>query len=34
MFINLLGTFAAFENSLRKERQLQGIAKLKARGGR
>jgi DNA invertase Pin-like site-specific DNA recombinase len=33
MFINLLGTFAQFENNLRKERQLEGIAKLKARGG-
>jgi DNA invertase Pin-like site-specific DNA recombinase len=33
MFINLLGTFASFENSLRKERQMEGIAKLKARDG-
>ena len=33
MFMNLLGTFAQFETNLRKERQLEGIAKLKAKGG-
>ena len=31
MFMNLLGTFAQFETNLRKERQLEGIAKLKAK---
>ena len=31
--MNLLGTFAQFENNLRKECQLECIAKLKARGG-
>ena len=31
--MNLLGTFAQFETNLRKERQLEGIAKLKANGG-
>ena len=33
MSMNLLGTFAQFETNLRKERQLEGIAKLKANGG-
>ena len=32
--MNLLGTFAQFENNLRKECQFEGIAELKARGGR
>ena len=33
MSMNLLVTFAQFETNLRKERQLEGIAKLKANGG-
>ncbi|WP_238703953.1 recombinase family protein [Acetobacter pomorum] len=32
MFLNLLGVFAQFETELRKERQLEGIAKAKAEG--
>jgi DNA invertase Pin-like site-specific DNA recombinase len=31
-FLDLLGTFAEFENSLRRERQMEGIAKAKAAG--
>lgn len=31
-FINMLGTFAEFETSIRKERQLEGIAKAKSKG--
>jgi DNA invertase Pin-like site-specific DNA recombinase len=32
MFLSLLGTFAEFENDIRRERQLEGIAKAKAAG--
>jgi DNA invertase Pin-like site-specific DNA recombinase len=32
MFLDLLGVFAEFETNLRKERQLEGIAKAKAEG--
>ncbi|MGX7347093.1 recombinase family protein [Acetobacter pasteurianus] len=32
MFLNLLGVFAQFETELRRERQLEGIAKAKAEG--
>ncbi len=32
MFLDLLGVFAEFETALRKERQLEGIAKAKANG--
>lgn len=32
MFFNLLGVFAEFETSLRRERQLEGIAQAKKRG--
>ena len=31
-FLSMLGVFAEFETSLRKERQLEGIAKAKAKG--
>ncbi|BCI65871.1 integrase-like protein y4lS [Acetobacter aceti] len=31
-FLNMLGVFAQFENELRRERQLEGIAKAKAKG--
>jgi DNA invertase Pin-like site-specific DNA recombinase len=31
-FLNMLGVFAEFETNLRKERQLEGIAKAKAEG--
>jgi DNA invertase Pin-like site-specific DNA recombinase len=31
-FLDMLGVFAEFETSLRKERQLEGIAKAKAQG--
>ena len=31
-FLQMLGIFAEFETSLRKERQLEGIAKAKAAG--
>jgi DNA invertase Pin-like site-specific DNA recombinase len=31
-FLDLLGTFAEFENSLRRERQMEGIVKAKAAG--
>lgn len=31
-FLDMLGVFAEFENSLRKERQMEGIAKAKAAG--
>jgi DNA invertase Pin-like site-specific DNA recombinase len=31
-FLDMLGVFAEFENRLRRERQLEGIAKAKARG--
>src|ERR1700746_3335760 len=31
-FLDMLGVFAEFETNLRKERQLEGIAKAKARG--
>src|ERR1700722_4947372 len=31
-FLDLLGVFAEFETNLRKERQLEGIAKAKAAG--
>jgi DNA invertase Pin-like site-specific DNA recombinase len=32
MFLDLLGVFAEFETAIRKERQLEGIAKAKAKG--
>lgn len=32
MFLNLLGVFAQFETELRRERQLEGIAKAKVEG--
>jgi DNA invertase Pin-like site-specific DNA recombinase len=32
-FLDMLGVFAEFETNLRKERQLEGIAKKKAAGG-
>src|SRR5262249_54873365 len=32
-FLDMLGVFAEFETNLRKERQLEGIAKAKAEGG-
>ena len=31
-FLDMLGVFAEFETNLRKERQLEGIAKAKAKG--
>lgn len=31
-FLDMLGVFAEFENSIRKERQMEGIAKAKERG--
>jgi DNA invertase Pin-like site-specific DNA recombinase len=31
-FFDILGVFAEFETNLRKERQLEGIAKAKAAG--
>jgi DNA invertase Pin-like site-specific DNA recombinase len=31
-FLDMLGTFAEFETAIRKERQLEGIAKAKAQG--
>ena len=31
-FLNMLGVFAEFENSIRRERQMEGIAKAKAKG--
>ncbi len=31
-FLDMLGVFAEFETSLRKERQLEGIAKAKVKG--
>lgn len=31
-FLNMLGVFAQFENELRRERQLEGIAKAKEKG--
>jgi DNA invertase Pin-like site-specific DNA recombinase len=31
-FLNMLGTFAEFENDIRRERQLEGIRKAKAEG--
>lgn len=31
-FLDMLGVFAEFETNLRKERQLEGIAKAKAEG--
>jgi len=31
-FFQMLGVFAQFENAIRKERQLEGIAKAKAAG--
>ena len=31
-FLDMLGVFAEFETSIRKERQLEGIAKAKAKG--
>lgn len=31
-FLNMLGVFAQFETELRKERQMEGIAKAKAEG--
>ncbi len=31
-FLNMLGVFAEFETEIRKERQLEGIAKAKAAG--
>lgn len=31
-FLDMLGVFAEFETNLRRERQMQGIAKAKARG--
>jgi DNA invertase Pin-like site-specific DNA recombinase len=31
-FLDMLGVFAEFETNLRKERQLEGIAKAKAAG--
>jgi DNA invertase Pin-like site-specific DNA recombinase len=31
-FLDMLGVFAEFETNLRKERQLEGIAKAKAQG--
>jgi Resolvase, N terminal domain len=32
-FLDILGVFAEFETNLRRERQLEGIAKAKAAGG-
>jgi DNA invertase Pin-like site-specific DNA recombinase len=32
MFLDLLGVFAEFETNLRRERQLEGLAKAKAEG--
>ena len=32
MFLDLLGVFASFERTMIKERQLEGIAKAKAKG--
>ncbi len=31
-FLDMLGVFAEFETNLRRERQIEGIAKAKARG--
>jgi DNA invertase Pin-like site-specific DNA recombinase len=31
-FLDMLGVFAEFETSLRRERQMEGIAKAKAKG--
>jgi DNA invertase Pin-like site-specific DNA recombinase len=31
-FLDMLGVFAEFENNIRRERQMQGIAKAKANG--
>jgi DNA invertase Pin-like site-specific DNA recombinase len=31
-FLQMLGVFAEFETSIRKERQLEGVASAKARG--
>jgi DNA invertase Pin-like site-specific DNA recombinase len=31
-FLDMLGVFAEFETNLRKERQLQGVAKAKTAG--
>ncbi|MGB6229890.1 MAG: recombinase family protein, partial [Litorimonas sp.] len=31
-FLDMLGVFAEFETNLRRERQMEGIAKAKARG--
>jgi DNA invertase Pin-like site-specific DNA recombinase len=31
-FLDMLGVFAEFETNLRKERQLEGVAKAKAAG--
>jgi DNA invertase Pin-like site-specific DNA recombinase len=31
-FLDMLGVFAEFETAIRKERQLEGIAKAKAKG--
>ena len=31
-FLDMLGVFAEFETNLRKERQMEGIAKAKAAG--
>ena len=31
-FLNMLGVFAEFETNLRRERQLEGIAKAKSEG--
>ena len=31
-FLNMLGVFEEFETNLRKERQMEGIAKAKKRG--
>lgn len=32
-FLDMLGVFAEFETNLRRERQMEGIAAAKARGG-
>ncbi|MEM8861511.1 MAG: recombinase family protein, partial [Chloroflexota bacterium] len=34
LLLNLLGTFAEFENDIRRERQMDGIERAKARGHR
>ncbi|WP_404842502.1 recombinase family protein [Colwellia sp. BRX8-9] len=31
-FLNMLGVFAEFDNNIRKERQMEGIAKAKTNG--